>query len=191
MSKIAKESGRFVVPGDKLGVVEEFTSGPGTYEKDGTIYSKLTGYMLIDFLNKNVFVHPKTRSPVVPREGALAIGVVSNIQGKIAIVNLIKIEENTLQTPFTGLLHISTSSSKYEENMVEVCKVGDIVRAKIINVKNRIPQLATIDKTLGVIYAFCSKCGHPLMLRNTVLQCQNCKNIERRKIAEDYGRATI
>lgn len=183
-----KQSGQFVVPGEKLGVVEEFLPGPGTYEANGTIYSKLTGLTSVDLKNKTVAVRSSTRTPVVPTEGATVLGVVIHAQDKLATINIAKIGSKVLQNPFTGILHISSSSPRYERNMVDVCKAGDVVRASVVNVKNRVPMLTTAGRGLGVIRAYCSRCGGPLFLTNRRLQCRDCKNIERRRIADDYGR---
>lgn len=179
---------QFVVPGERLGVVEEFMPGPGTYEQDGTIYSDVTGYTTRDKMNKTVSVRPTVKRPLTPMEGDTVVGTVVTAHGKMATLNLIRIGDRTVSTPFTALLHISTSSPKYEPAMMEVCKVADLVRARIVNTKNRVPQLTTIGRGLGVIKASCSICGDPLVLKDTVLQCQKCMNIERRKLAEDYGK---
>jgi len=183
-----KESGQLVVPGEKLGVVEEFSPGQGAYEENGTIYAQLVGDTLVDLSKKVVSVHPRVRIPIVPTEGATVLGVVMNAQGRVATVNILKIDDHFLQTPFVGVLHISSSSPRYEKDMVDVCKALDIVRARVVNVKNRDPQLTTIGRGLGVVKAFCSRCGYVLVRRDHVLRCESCKNIEGRKIAEDYGR---
>ena len=41
MSK--KLDGQFVVPGERLGVVEEFDAGTGTVDVNGTVYAAQTG----------------------------------------------------------------------------------------------------------------------------------------------------
>jgi len=187
MSGRTRESGQLVVPGEKLGVVEEFSPGQGAYEENGTIYAQLVGHTLVDLSKKVVSVHPRVRIPIVPTEGATVLGVVANAQGRIATVNIVKIDDHVLQTPFAGVLHISSSSPRYEKDMVDVCKTLDIVRATVMNVKNRDPQLTTVGRGLGVVKAFCSRCGHVLVRRDHTLQCESCKNVERRKIAEDYG----
>ena len=71
-----RKSGLFVVPGDSLGVIEEFTSGPGTYVEDGVIHSKITGCTLLDILNKQVSVYPLIEAATVPLVGS-AVGFVS------------------------------------------------------------------------------------------------------------------
>ena len=58
LSKAARERIQPVLPGDKLGVVEEFLLGTGTYEQEGTIYSNFTGTAKIDIRNKRVTVTP-------------------------------------------------------------------------------------------------------------------------------------
>ncbi len=179
-----------VIPGDKLGVIEEFLPGIGTYEDDGTIYANFTGTATHDIKNKRVTVSPNTRVPELPREGATVLASVIHTQDKTATVNIWKIDGKMLQNSFTALLHISSSSPRYERNMSDVCKAGDILRARIIDITNRIPQLTTAGRGLGVVKAFCSKCGAVLEFPNRRLQCPSCGNLERRRLAEDYGSST-
>ena len=177
-----------VLPGDRLGVVEEFLPGIGTYEKEGTIYSNFTGTAKIDNKNKRVTVAPTTRMPELPKEGTTVLASVTHVQEKMATVSIWKIDGRSLQNPFTAILHISSSSPRYERNMSEVCKAGDIIRARVIDTTNRIPQLTTAGRGLGVVKGFCSKCGGILTLVNRRLQCSSCGNMERRRLAEDYGK---
>jgi len=190
MSKAPREMIQPVLPGDRLGVIEQFLAGAGTYEQEGTIYANFTGNARIDLKNKRVTVVPTTRIPDLPKEGAEVIASVIHAQEKIATVNLWKINGKSLENPFTALLHISSSSPRYERNMSDVCKAGDILRARIIDMTNRIPQLTTAGRGLGVIKAFCSKCGAVLEFTNRRLQCPSCGNVERRRMAEDYGQAS-
>jgi len=70
-------------------------------------------------------------------------------------------------------------------------KESDIVRAKVINMKNRVTQLSIQEPEYGVIFAFCSKCGAPLELKRTRLVCPNCGRMERRKLSNLYGREAL
>jgi len=185
MSKPQTEMIQRVLPGDKIGVIEQYLPGVGTYEKDGTIYSNFTGNARIDLKNKRVIVLPATRVAILPKEGTTIIASVVHASDKNATVNIWKINDKALQVPFTGMLHISSSSPRYERDMADVCKAGDIIRARVIEI-NRIPQLTTAGRGLGVIKAFCSRCGAVLEFKNRRLQCSSCGNIERRRLAEDY-----
>jgi len=171
-----------------LGVVEEFLPGPGTYEQEGTIFANFTGTARIDLRNKRVTVVPNTRIPELPKEGATILASVTHAQEKIATVSIWNIDGKPLQNPFTALLHISSSSPRYERNMSDVCKAGDIIRARIIEMTNGTPQLTTAGRGLGVIRAYCSRCGAVLEFTNRRLQCSSCGNLERRRLAEDYGK---
>jgi exosome complex component CSL4 len=75
--------------------------------------------------------------------------------------------------------------------MNEVCKPGDIIRAKVISEKNRIFHLSTNDKNLGVVDAFCSRCGNLLEPERFELRCPKCGSIEKRKRAPDYGKEEL
>jgi len=186
-----RKSGQVVVPGDRLGVIEEFNPGPGTYEQEGTIYSAATGRALMDLLNKQVSVYPKTHVTNVPRVGSIVIGQVSEVQSKQATIRIFQIGDRLLTGFFSGLLHIGDVSQRYVESMYEVCRAGDIVRAKVVSEKNRVIHLTTNDKDLGVIYSFCSRCGHSLAQKRFIMRCPECGNSERRKTTADYGKGEI
>ncbi len=188
MIKQAKIEGQFVVPGERLGVVEEFLPGPGTYEQDGTIYAVRTGLSSVDLRNKIVFVKARTHVPIIPVEGATVLGAVILAHDKMATIHIGEIDGIPVQNPFTTLLHISSSSPRYERRMSDVCKAGDLIRAKVIDVSNRVPLLTTAGRGLGVILAYCSQCGGVLEYTNRKLECASCKNVERRRMADDYGK---
>lgn len=192
MSQPKRKSGAFVSPGDRLGVIEEFSPGPGTYVEQGTIYSKATGRTLIDLLNKQVSVYPIVRAASSPKTGSTVTGQVQQVQNHTANVRIFKIGEKMLTGPFTGVLHISDSSPAYVDSMYDVCKAGDAVRARVISEVNRVYHLSTsVDRALGVIIAFCSNCGHMLQWRRSRMRCPNCGRIENRKVASDYGKGEI
>jgi len=186
-----RKSGQFVVPGDRLGVIEEFMPGPGTYEQSGTIYSFTTGRALMDLLNKKVSVYPKVHASNVPHVDGTVVGQVSEVQSKQATIRIFQVDNHLLTGFFSGLLHISDVSQRYVESMYEVCKAGDILRARVVSDKNRVFHLTTNDKDLGVVYAFCSRCGHALTPKRFIMHCSECGNSERRKTSHDYGKGEI
>jgi len=186
-----KSSGHLVVPGERLGVIEEFIPDSGTYVKDGVIYSKIVGRELLDLLNKRVSVYPLTEGAVVPKVGTVVIGQIGNAQSDNVLVKIYKIGKKKLSGEFGGILHISDVSDRYVDSMNDVCKPGDIVRAKVISEKNRVFHLSTNDKNLGMLYAFCSRCGTLLEPQRFELRCPKCGNIERRKMAPDYGKEQV
>jgi len=186
-----QESGLFVLPGERLGVIEEFTPDAGTYVKDGVIYSKIVGRALLDLMNRRVSVFPLVREAMVPKVGSMVTGQVSHIQSDSAAVRIFRISDKLLSGVFSGVLHVSDVQLRYVESMFDVCKPCDILRAEVISVKNKVYHLSTKDKNLGVVYAFCSQCGYMLEQKRQIMHCPRCGRTERRKTAIDYGKEIL
>ena len=186
-----QKTGLLVVPGERLGVIEEFIPDAGTYVKEGVIYSRVIGRVLIDLVHKKVSVHQLAQGAKVPITGSTVVGQVSNAQSDTAGVLIFEVSDKEVKGAFVGILHVSDVAMRYVDSMYDICKAGDIVRAKVISEKNRTYHLTTKDKNLGVVYAFCSNCGGLLEPKRQGMHCPKCGRIERRKIASDYGKGLI
>ncbi len=186
-----QRSGHLVLPGERLGVIEEFVPDTGTYSKDGVIYSKVVGCALLDMLNRKVSVYPLVTEASVPKVGAKIVGQVGNAQSDNVLVRIFKVGPKKISGVFSGILHISDVQDRYVNSMNDATKPGDIIRAKVISEKNKIYHLSTVDKDLGVMYGFCSRCGNLLEQKRHEMQCPKCGNIEQRKTAIDYGKEEI
>jgi exosome complex component CSL4 len=186
-----EKSGHLVMPGERLGVIEEFIPDAGTYVKDGVIYSKIIGRSLVDLQNRRVSVYPVSEGAVVPKLGSIVIGQIGNAQSDNVLVRIFKVGKKEISGTFGGILHVSDVSDRYVDQMSDVCKPGDIVRAKVISEKNKVFHLSTNDKNLGILYAFCSRDSALLEQDRYDLKCPKCGNIEQRKIAPDYGKEPL
>jgi exosome complex component CSL4 len=190
--KSEERNGKLVLPGERLGVIEEFIPDSGTYVKDGVIYSKIIGRALMDMLNRRVSVYPVQEGAVVPKVGTTVIGQVGNAQSDNVLVRIFQVGKKKKSTGvFSGILHVSDVSDRYVDSISDACKPGDIVRAKVISEKNQVYHLNTSDKNMGVVYGFCSRCGSLLEQRRQEMHCTKCGNIERRKTTLDYGKVPI
>lgn len=183
--------GQLVVPGERLGVIEEFTPDAGTYVRDGVIYSRVIGRALVDVAHKRVSVHELAHGAKVPKVGSTVLGQVSSAQSETAGVRIFEVGNEEVSNAFTAILHVSDVQMRYVDSMFDICKPGDIIRAKVISEKNRTYHLSTKDKNLGVVYAFCSNCGSMLQPRRQGMHCPRCDRIERRKISGDYGKGMM
>jgi exosome complex component CSL4 len=186
-----QKSGHLVLPGERLGVIEEFIPDSGTYTKDGVIYSKIVGRSLVDLQNRRVSVYPVVPGAVVPKVGTVVIGQIGNAQSDNTLVKIFRIGKKQLTGNFGGILHVSDVSDRYIDQMSDAVKPGDIVRAKVISEKNQIFHLSTNDRNLGIIFASCSRDGTLLNQDRYDLKCPKCGNVERRKVAPDYGKETL
>lgn len=186
-----KKHTHFVLPGERLGVIEEYTPNTGTYVKEGVIYAGAIGHASHDLLNKRVSVHSLVQEVRVPKVGSVILGQVSNVQSENATIRIFKINDKPLSGVFSGILHVSDVQPSYVESMFNVCKPSDIIRAEVISQKNQVYHLSTKNKNLGVIYAFCSHCGYMLELKRQNMYCPRCGKIEKRKVAIDYGKGIL
>jgi len=186
-----QKSGHLVLPGERLGVIEEFIPDSGTYVTDGVIFSKIVGRSLLDLQNRRVSVYPVGNEAVFPKVATVVIGQIGNAQSDNVLVKIFRIGQKSLSGNFGGILHVSDVSDRYVDSMSDVCKPGDIIRAKVISEKNQVFHLSTNDKNLGIMYAFCSRDGTLLEQDRYDLKCPKCGNIERRKMAPDYGKEPL
>ncbi|MBS7287711.1 MAG: exosome complex RNA-binding protein Csl4 [Candidatus Freyarchaeota archaeon] len=185
------KTGSFVLPGDWLGVIEEFSPNEGTYDEGGAIFASNAGVVLIDKVERRVKVIPFESHPLL-KKGSLALGMVVNTGKVLSTVDIARIGGKTLASPYSGVIHISQISNQFIEKPSDAFKIGDIVKARIIEVRSELIQLSTIGKNLGVVLAFCSKCGSILDPKgNGILICNACGNKEKRKISMDYGKSKI
>ncbi len=183
---------RLVIPGEKIGVIEEFTAGSGTYVLDGGVYSQIVGYLHVDMKKRRVEVIPKVKKSIYPKSGDIIVGIVQQTQDKYALIRIKRINAYELKDSFfTGILHVSLVSKSFIKVIPDAFKIGDVIRAEVVNDKNYPCQLTTAKKDLGVVQSYCSKCGSILTLHGKNLLCLNCKNVEKRKISILYGKNIV
>ncbi len=80
---------RPVMPGDVLGVVEEFEPGPWTYvDNEGRIRAATAGVVEYDMRLRIVKVKP-SRIPRMPRVGSNVIALVTQVRQDVVFVDLL------------------------------------------------------------------------------------------------------
>jgi exosome complex component CSL4 len=184
------KSGDFVLPGDILGVTEEFVPSEWTYEEEGKIKSLVVGTVSIDDKNKKISIVPKTGTPPALELGKVVVGEVSEVRGQRASVKIDKIKENdrNLVTGFMGGIHISQAQKGYLSKLTEAFRIGDLVEAKVTKVFGLDSvDLTTAGDELGVLKAMCTRCRHFMVkVDKNEVYCENCEKKERRKLSSHY-----
>jgi exosome complex component CSL4 len=191
ISLVSKMQKRIVVPGEFLGTEEEFFPGSGVYVEDEKIYSSLSG--VVEISNKQISVLQKKPLEIFD-VGSTIIGVIENIIEPIALVNIhsgVSDEERFGETPDYGVLHASMIKKGFVRNVRDEYKIGDIIRAKIVDFYNGEFRLSTEGENFGAVKAFCALCRHPLRLKEDYLVCENCGARDKRKIAKDYRQVDV
>ncbi|MCW3979419.1 MAG: exosome complex RNA-binding protein Csl4 [Candidatus Bathyarchaeota archaeon] len=182
---------RDVYPGEKLAVIEVLHDGTGTYQQEGEVRSAELGKAHFNLEKRLVEVEKKTKELVLPVEGLEIIAEAGSVMRRDARVDVFVIDGKRVYKPYTGVIHVSDASKDYMKDMGMAMRNGDIVKAKIINTKNRIIQLSIASPEYGVVYAYCSRCGALLEQRGNRLHCPKCDRVERRKTAKTYGKEEL
>ncbi|NJE06412.1 RNA-binding protein [Thermococcus sp. M36] len=192
--KKSAKNGDLVIPGDYLGVIEEYLPGEGVKEENGELYAIRAGRVVIDQERMEISVEPITNTPPLPQVGDVVIARVIEVKPQAAIVQLVKIEgreDREIATSKLAGIHISQVRDGYVEGMSSEFKIGDVVRARVIANEKSPIQLSTKGHDLGVIYALCSRCRTPLVRRGNRLICPRCGHIETRKLSSFYRRMKV
>ena len=178
---------RFVLPGDKIGCVEEFEAGEGVYEENGELYASVAGWLVLE--GRKVRIEPVNSIPKL-ESGDVILGKVVDIKGSVALIRLERKvgHDRDLVRSAIGVLHVSNVRDGLLKDMESAFRFGDIVKAKIMDENLR---LSTKGEDLGVIKSKCRYCGEELVLDGDKLKCPKCGNVESRKISFDYGKGVL
>jgi len=177
-----------VFPGDKLSTSEELLAGDGTYDDEGIIRAARLGEYNVDTKAHAATVKPVTSTPVLLSKNDTVLAEVRSVRSSMVIADVIHVigKKRAISGDTNGTLHISEISTSYVKDPESVFSLGDIFRAKIIQVVPSV-QLTTKGPNLGVIKGFCTECRNALEKKDNILECPVCNHREKRKMANDYG----
>lgn len=184
------KSGDFVLPGDALGVTEEFLPSEWTYEEEGKIRSLVAGTVSIDQKNKKISIIPKTKSPAILSRGVVILGQIKDVRGQRAMVEIEGIKDTNRSLPIScvGGIHISQAQKGYVDKLTDDFRIGDLIEAKVtkvLGIDNA--DLTTAEEELGVLKAMCTKCRYFMnKIGKNQVKCPNCGSKETRKLSSEY-----
>lgn len=181
---------RYALPGQLLGTEEEYAAGSGTYTAGSDIYSAIFGKVI----EKNRILSVERNNELaLPKVGSKIIGRIEAIIEPIAIVSVHRISgDENKRYMISGenfILRASSIKKGYVKNVRDEYNIGDIIRARISEVRNGEFRLTTEDDDCGCVKAFASmKNGRCTLVKSpSGLACKGNSEIkENRKIASDY-----
>jgi exosome complex component CSL4 len=180
--------GEMVFPGEFLCAEEEFLPDENSFiDEKGNGKSLLVGEKEFDSEQKKVIVS-RSNSKIKLSIGATVYGRVVMAKEKMLVVRLFEGEKNGKKISVTGSagLFIFEVSNAFVDSLKEVARIGDLLKAKVIEVTKQGVDLSIKGPNLGVVKAYCVKCRAPLKLSGRMLKCISCGNIEKRKTSNDY-----
>lgn len=178
------EEKQIVMPGDKLGIIEQYLPGEGTYDDNGEIKSSVLGNVKINQKMKVISVESDAK-PALLKVGDIVYGQITDIKPQRANVKIECMKDNgrPLALPYMGAIHISQAKKDYLEKLSDAFRIGDIVQAKVVKITGDNVDLGTVDDDCGVLRAMCTRCRdfmHTTKKKNE-LQCNTCNKKEKEK----------
>ncbi|KAG9292998.1 hypothetical protein G9A89_016360 [Geosiphon pyriformis] len=179
---------QLVTPGQRIGIAQDFISGPGTYVRGNYIYASLVGQKLIEASSNGKLptlsvIREKQRWDV-PQVNSIITGKVIRITPKEAVVSIMVVGQSPCKEDFQGIIRIQDirATEKDKTKIYDSYRPGDIVRAEVISLgDSRSYYLSTAKNELGVIYAQ-SVAGITMVpVSWQEMQCPKTKAIEYRK----------
>jgi len=176
-----------IIPGEKIGTVEEIIPGRGTFEEDGVIYAKGLGELSLDPEEMKASVNA-FKSPARIKKRDLIILVVTDIRNAMVVARAVHIvgKDRQIAGETMASLHVSKVSREYVSDIKRMFRVGDYIRARVIQSSPSI-QITTDERDLGVLRALCMNCRTSMFRKGNSLTCPECGRIESRKMAADFG----
>ncbi len=185
-----KSKTKVVLPGDKLAISEEFLPGKHTYENSGLIRSLVAGAVNKDSKSMEISVMPAAPARTI-RVGDWVTGQVEVASGKSAGLKIYYANGERMDKDFAGSLLFGMGGPRGARRMTPV-KLGDIVRCRVFSLVNGIIHLSVDEREMGVVHALCGNCGRPLLRGGpNRVKCDECGNVEDRKLADDFGNPPI
>jgi len=182
-----KGDGQLALPGEEVGTVEEFIPGFGTFDDNGVIRASLSGTVKVNTERRTVSIDPRNE-PLTLRKGMELFCVVRDSKDNGAMVDIAQVIGNPrgIAGSHDGLIHVSMIDNRFINHPKDEFKVGDIVRAKVVQSYPSV-RLATDAPHYGVVRALCTECRGKLRRKGEELQCEVCERVEHRKFSDDYG----
>lgn len=170
---------KLVPPGGRVATIEEFEP-QGDYEiRDGEIIAVRVSRAVYDKREKVVRITPLRRQPI--SVGDVVVGKVVHMQSQFAYVDIYFVNGERFHSEMTGLIYVSEGRDRVPFN------VGSMVRARVV-LNNAGHYILSINgEGLGVVEAYCSFCGGPLIRTyRGGLRCQWCGKVHRFRVTPDF-----
>jgi len=183
---------RRVLPGDKVAISEEFLPGKHTYDDAGLIRALAVGGVQKDVNSMEISVKPAVEASMV-RVDDWVTGQVEVAQSNSAGLKIYYVNGSRMDKDFSGTLSLrGFGGGRGVPRRGPPVKLGDIVRCRVFSLVNGIIHLSVDEPDMGVVHALCGNCGRPLLKGGRDrAKCDECGNVEDRKLAADFGTTPI
>lgn len=197
------DSKKVVMPGDVLGMEEEYLAARNAYAENGNVYATVFGEA--EFSNGKAKVRSFSKEIRRIDKGMPVLGVVVSDIGKVLFVKIDEVQiGNSLYVPSNdgkivkdegrgrhGFGERDAERRRHHEEAL--CKEGDVILARVARIENDMYELDMREPEAGIIYARCTRCGADMKYKEGehTLFCDICKRAEYGKISILYGKPNM
>ncbi|MGI0004512.1 MAG: exosome complex RNA-binding protein Csl4 [Candidatus Nitrosotenuis sp.] len=171
----------FVMPGDKIGSIEEMESGNNTFDDGDMIRSTTVGIINIDKKNRIAQVQ-NGKQLSIPKKGDIVIGSVSAVLSAMIAVSIQYING---KPNYSG---VECICQNYDRKRV-IARINDIIVLRIESHLNGAIHATVDEPELGVLFTKCNICAGSVVPMRDRVKCPNCGYMEDRKISTNYEKA--
>jgi len=171
----------FVMPGDRIGSIEEMEAGGNTFDDGDMIRSTTVGIVNIDKKNRIAQVQ-NGKQLSIPKKGDIVIGSVSAVLSAMIAVSIQYING---KPNYSGVECICQNMDRRRV----IARVNDIIALRIESHLNGAIHATVDEPELGVLFTKCNICAGSVVPMSDRVKCPNCGYIEDRKISINYEKA--
>ncbi len=169
-----------IFPGDEIASIEECEAGNNAFDDGDMVRAAAIGKKELDQESRIVSInHPKLLS--IPKVGDIIIGKVAAVMSSMIAVSIDYINGK----PTTSKVECVCGTR--DLRIRNVALVNDIVTLKILNHLNGTIHAAINERSLGVLFTKCRKCGGTVVPMRDALKCVDCAWIDERKLSSNFG----
>ncbi|KAI7823281.1 hypothetical protein BC939DRAFT_451594 [Gamsiella multidivaricata] len=180
-----------VVPGQRLGHVQEYAAGAGTYSHQDFLYASVVGLKQItrtsDHELPTMSVQRENTQSAMPDIDTIVTCKVVRVNPRFAAVSIMVVDGKPCTDDFQGIIRVQDvrATEKDKVKIYNSFRPGDIVRAQVISLGDaRSYYLSTAANELGVIFGTSVAGGSLVPISWQEMQCTKTKAIEPRKCAK-------
>ncbi len=170
-----------IIPGDKIGIIEEYESGKNTFEDGHNVRSTTVGNTDIDKKNRIAQVQ-RLSSLGIPEVDDIVVGTVAAVMSSMIAVSINYV--NNVRTKSNVECICGTRHFRKKN----IALVNDIVVLRIVAHKNGTIHASIDDPELGILYTKCKKCGGKVIPMRDAIKCTDCNWIDERKLSNNFGK---
>ncbi|MDV3292967.1 MAG: exosome complex RNA-binding protein Csl4 [Nitrososphaerales archaeon] len=179
-----------VLPGDQVAVSEEYLPGAHVYDDSGLLRALAVGTVRRDPQSKEISVAPAAPANLL-KVGDYVTGQVESASTSNSSVMIYYVNGRPTDKEFSGMLMLRSGRRERGVREGPPVKLGDVVRCRLYSMMNGIIHLSIDEDRAGVVFALCGNCGRPLLRGGNRAKCDECGNVEERKLASDFGQTPI